>query len=474
MLEDSNCVAPLLRFLRFASISAHAQAAATSVRCAAWLAGHLKRIGMHNVNVSKTKGNPIVTAEWLVDRERPTVLIYGHYDVQPADPLSQWISPPFEPVVRGEYLYARGASDDKGQLFCHVCAVERLLQSAGHFPVNVKFVVEGEEEIGSPNLAAFLEQNKRELSADVAVVSDNCILGPDRPAITYALRGSLDVELHISGQGNDLHSGNFGGVVYNPLRGLCEILAKLQDESGRILIPGFYDQVANISGEERDYLRRHGPSDKEVLKQAGASIANGEPGFTLYENATVRPSVTITGITGGYQGPGPKGVIAAHASAKLDFRLVPHQDPSQIDKLFRDYIAGIVPSALKVRIFTQKRTQTAITSLKHPAIHAAFSAYKRAFGRSPVFIRSGGTIPIVGLLQRIMGIPTVLMGFALPDDALHAPNERLHLPTFFRGISTSAHFLTELVRNSSVNLQSGAVGSLLTSKFNSTAGGALA
>jgi acetylornithine deacetylase/succinyl-diaminopimelate desuccinylase-like protein len=435
-----------LRFLRFRSVSAHADSATESAHCADWLATHLREIGMQSVRVVSTRGNPVVVAEWLDQPAKPTVLIYGHYDVQPADPLSEWVSPPFEPTIRGHHVYARGASDDKGQLFTHVCAIAQVLRATRRLPSNVKLLIEGEEEIGSPNLTDFLREYRETLTAACAVVSDTLMIGPDQPAITYALRGSLDVELEVTGQRSDLHSGNFGGALYNPLQGLCEIVAKLYDGSGRILIPGFYGRVRKISETERNYMRRCGPSDAKILSESGTGLEWGESGFTLYECTTIRPALTITGITGGYQGPGPKGVIPARASAKLNLRLVPDQEPAASDKLLREYVASVAPAALRVRITTQKQTRPSAVNLRHPAIRAAFSAYEHAFGCPPVFVRSGGTIPVVDLLQQILGIPTVLMGFALPDDALHAPNERMHLPTFFNGIAASAHFLNEVGR----------------------------
>jgi acetylornithine deacetylase/succinyl-diaminopimelate desuccinylase-like protein len=436
---------PLGEFLRFATI---AQAdPKIFMDCVRWLAQHLQHIGMRRVNILTTKGKPIVVAEWLRQPGQPTVLIYGHYDVQPADPLDQWITPPFEPAFRGDYLYARGASDDKGQLFAHVCAVEYLLRDTGSLPMNVKFLIEGEEEAGSPSLSAFLQQNRNDLSADFAVVSDTCMLGMDRPAITYALRGSLDVEIEVTGQRGDLHSGNFGGAVYNPLQGLCGIVAKLHDGTGRVLIPGFYRRVRVISEAERSYMRRNGPSDSTVLAAAGAEAGPEDAGFCLYESTTIRPALSVTGITGGYQGPGPKGVIPARGLAKLNFRLVPDQDPVTIDELLRAYIAKIAPPALRVRVVTQKQTRPVVVGLQHPAIRAAAAAYSRAFGLAPVFLRSGGTVPVVDLFHRVLGIPTVLMGLALPEDNLHAPNERLHLPTFFKSIATSTHFLNEAARS---------------------------
>ena len=436
-------ISDLREFLRFQSISAQSTHSRDVWRCAEWLAELLRGIGMRSVEVIATLGQPVVYGDRIGRPDRPTVLIYGHYDVQPADPLSEWRTPPFQPEIRGEFLYGRGASDDKGQVFAHIAAVKNLLRTTGTLPVNVKFLIEGEEEIGSPNLPAFLEQHREKLAADVAVVSDSVMLGRDQPAITYGLRGSLGVELELSGQRSDLHSGNFGGAVHNPLQALCEILARLHDSSGRVLIPGFYDRVLSVPDVERDYMIRNGPSDSSVLASAGAEVGWGEPGYTLYERTTIRPALTLNGVKGGYQGPGTKGVIPARVAAKLNFRLVPGQDPKEIDRLFRRFVAQITPSALRIRVVTQKQARPVVVSRRHPAVQAASRAYRRAFGRSPVFLRSGGTIPVVDLLQSRLVIPTVLMGFALPGDGLHAPNERIHLPTFFKAMASSSHFLWE-------------------------------
>jgi acetylornithine deacetylase/succinyl-diaminopimelate desuccinylase-like protein len=438
-------ISGLRRFLQFETVSARGRSPAFA-NCAAWLAATLQGIGMSRTRIVPTSGNPVVLAERAAPRRRPTVLVYGHYDVQPADPLGEWHSPPFAPEIRGDYLYGRGASDDKGQLFAHICAVERLLRKTGELPVHVKFLLEGEEEIGSPSLPAFLARNRQAAAADLVVVSDSCMLGPDRPAITYALRGSLDLELGVSAGRGDLHSGNFGGAVENPVEALCGIVAGLEDASGRILLPGFYDRVRPVSEAERAYLRRRGPSDAQVLAAAGAAKARGTGGWTLYESTTIRPVLTVTGITGGYQGPGPKGIIPARARAKLNFRLVPDQDPAEIESSFRETVSRLAPKGLRVSVEAQKRTPPALVDLRHAAIPAVSRACRRAFGRAPVLLRSGGTIPVVGLLQRVLGIPAVLLGFALPDDNLHAPNERLHLPTFFKAIAASAGFLEEVAK----------------------------
>jgi acetylornithine deacetylase/succinyl-diaminopimelate desuccinylase-like protein len=439
-------VAELSDFVRFPSISAQPQRAADVRNCAAWLATHLRKLGLERVQFIPTRRHPVVYAEWLHARERPTVLVYGHYDVQPADPVEEWHAPPFEPVVHGDDLHGRGAADDKGQMFTHVKAIESFLRTTGSLPVNVKCLFEGEEEIGSPNLPAFLKRHARTVAADVAVLSDSPMLGPDRPVITESLRGGLSVELEVRGPGHDLHSGNFGGAVHNPLQALCEIIAKLHDANGRVSIPEFYDRVRHFGDQGRAYMRKVGPADDKILADAATARGWGETGYTLYERTTIRPALTINGITGGYGGRGVKAVIPARASAKLNVRLAPDQDPQEIDRLFRAYIARIALPTVRVVIRTHLSAKPAVIDRGHPAIRAAAQAYRTGFGVAPVFLRCGGTIPVVSLFQEMLGIPTVLMGFALPDDRLHAPNEKFHLPNFFNGIATSIKFLSEIAR----------------------------
>jgi acetylornithine deacetylase/succinyl-diaminopimelate desuccinylase-like protein len=431
-------------FIRFPTISAQPKHAKDLQACAAWLADHLRFIGLEHVEVIPTKRHPIVYAEWLEKTGYPTVMIYGHYDVQPVDPLKEWKSPPFQPIVRGSNLYGRGACDDKGQLFTHIKALECYLKTTGELPVNVKCLFEGEEEIGSPNLVDFLRRRRGDLDADVAVISDMPILAPNRPAITYALRGALSLELEVRGPEHDLHSGIFGGAVHNPLQVLCEIIGRLHKKDGKVAIPGFYDKVRVWSDRERNYMSQTGPTEAELLRNGQVDQAWGEPHFTAYERTTIRPSLSVNGILGGYQGNGPKAVIPAKALAKLSFRLVPDQDPQEIDGLFRQYVAAIAPPAVHTSVRTQFLAPPALLPRDHPALQAAVAAYRHGFGRKPVFLRSGGTIPVVNLLYETLHIPTVLMGFALPDDRMHGPNEKFYLPNFFNGITTSICFLSEV------------------------------
>jgi acetylornithine deacetylase/succinyl-diaminopimelate desuccinylase-like protein len=434
-------LAELKEFARFPSISSQPKHAADLKKCAAWLAGHLRHLGLDSVRVIPTRGHPIVFASWQRAPGRPTVLIYGHYDVLPADPLGEWHTPPFVPTVRNNDLYGRGACDDKGQMFTHLKALESYLKTERKLPVNVRCLFEGEEEIDSPNLRTFIVRNQRALRASAAVMSDSTILAPDRPAITYAERGVLRLELEVQGPRQDLHSGIFGGAVHNPLQALCEVMGTFHDAEGRISIPGLYDDVRRWSEGERAYMARAGPQDKQILRDAQSESGWGEHGYSLYERTTLRPALTLNGIVGGYQGTGVKAVIPARALAKLSFRLVPDQDPEKVELLFRDHIARVTPPSVKSRVRKLSSAKPALVNRDHPAVQAAAFAYRKGFGASPVFLRLGGTLPVVNTFQEVLGIPTVLMGFALPDDHLHSPNEKLHLPNFYNGIATSIWFL---------------------------------
>jgi acetylornithine deacetylase/succinyl-diaminopimelate desuccinylase-like protein len=440
-----RCEDELAAFIRFASVSAQPEHAREVTRCAAWLKEHLATLAPDMLRVVSTQRHPIVHAAWRrAACGGPTVLIYGHYDVQPAEPLEEWLSPPFAPVVRGDDIYGRGASDNKGQMFAHVKAIESFVRTTGALPVNVICLFEGEEEIGSPSLSPFLNANRSELAADCAVVSDMQIPGPRRPAITYALRGGLSVEIEARGANRELHSGVFGGAVCNPLQALCEMIARLHDSRGAIASPGFYDWVRRWDRGERRYMAEVGPSDAEMLRRAGASKACGEPGYSLYERTTIRPALTVSGVMGGYNGPGVKAAIPTRAVAKLNFRLVPDQDPCEIERLLREHVARIRPSAVQTAVRTLMLARPALIDRTDRAIIAAARAYRQAFGAPPVSLRNGGTIPIVTLIQDVLRIPIVLMGFGLASDAIHGPNERFHLPNFHRGIETSIRFLSEM------------------------------
>lgn len=442
----SRFVAELADLIRFPTVSADPRHARDLERCANWLARHLRSIGLEAVTVVPSPGPPLVLAEWRHAPGRPTVLVYGHYDVQPVDPLGEWRFPPFEPTLRGQDLYGRGASDDKGQLFAHVKALESYLRTAGRLPINVRCLFEGEEEIGSPHLGPFLQRHRRRLSADVAVVSDTRMLAPELPAITYALRGDLGLELEVSGPRRDLHSGVFGGAIHNPLQALCDLVAGLHGAGGRIAIPGFYERVRRWGEGERVAMARSGPTDAQVLQEAAARDGWGEDGYSLYERTTVRPAISVAGIVGGYRGHGVKAVIPSRATAKLDVRLVPDQEPLEIERLLRRHLDHVTPPAVRSSLRRTRVSRPVVIDLGHPALRAAAIAYEKGFGKAPVAIRSGGSIPAVGAIQDVLGVSSVLMGFGLADDGIHAPNERFHLPNFDRGIATSIWFLDEIAR----------------------------
>jgi acetylornithine deacetylase/succinyl-diaminopimelate desuccinylase-like protein len=434
-------VSELKDFLRFPSVSSQPEHASDLKKCAQWLAQHLQHIGLERVRVIPTRGHPIVYASWLRAPGRPTLIIYGHYDVLPGEPLREWRTPPFTPTLKNDNLHARGAADDKGQLFCHVKALESYSKTGRALPVNVKCIFEGEEEIGSPHLTSFIARNKRALRADAAVISDTRMLAPDRPAISYAQRGGLRAELEVKGPPHELHSGNFGGAVLNPLQALSEMIARLHDAHGRVAIPGFYDDVRRWGEEERAFMERTGPTDEQILQDAKVERGWGESGFSLYERTTIRPALTLNGMAGGHHGRGSKSIIPAQAVAKLSFRLVPNQDPQKIAQLFRDHIARITPPAVRSSVRTFSAIKPALVNRNHPAVRAAAFAYKKGFGSLPVFLRSGGSIPVVTTFQEILGIPAVLMGFGLPDDHIHGPNEKFHLPNFYNAIATSIWYL---------------------------------
>jgi acetylornithine deacetylase/succinyl-diaminopimelate desuccinylase-like protein len=438
----SRFVSELKEFVRFPSVSNQAQHAGDLRKCASWLAAHLRRIGLEQVRIVPTHRHPIVYAVWNHARGRPTLLLYGHYDVQPAEPVEQWRTPPFEPVVKHNNLYGRGASDDKGQLFTHVKALESYLKTERALPVNVKCIFEGEEELGgTPGLESFVQRNQTALHADAALVSDTRMLGPGRPALGYAQRGTVRFELEVNGPRIDLHSGNFGGAVHNPVQALCEIIASLHNPGGRVNVPGFYDHVREWSAEERAYMKRTGPKDADILRDGSVTQPWGEAGYSLYERITIRPALTVNGIAGGYQGAGIKTVIPARAVAKISIRIVPDQDPQEIERLLRRHIARIAPPTVSVRMRTLAGSHPALVKRNHPAMRAAEVAYQKGFGARPIFLRSGGSVPAASIFQKTLGIPTVLMGFGLPDDHAHGPNEKFSLPNFFRGIETSIWYL---------------------------------
>jgi acetylornithine deacetylase/succinyl-diaminopimelate desuccinylase-like protein len=434
----------LIGFVRQPSVSAAPKHGPDVARCAEWLAKRLAEAGLERVRIVATSRHPIVIGEWLRLEAKPTLLFYGHYDVQPVDPIGAWRRAPFEPSIEGAHLYGRGASDDKGQLFIHIKAIESCLRGAGALPINVQCVFEGEEEIGSPHLGPMVKSGRLDLSPDAVVVSDMAMASPTRSAITYTSRGHLSLELEVSGPGRDLHSGVFGGIVHNPAQALCEIIARLHDKDGRIAIPGIYEHVRKLTPVEKRRMRRFGPSDQGLLRDARTERGWGEPGFTAYERATARPALTINGVSAGYSGPGSKGVIPARALAKLSFRLVADQDPAEIDRLFRSYVARVTPPTVRSAVRTLAHAAPTQMEPDNGAVVAASEALRRAFGAPPALLRSGGTLPVADLFGRCFDVPVVLMGFGQRDDRMHAPNERFHLPTFFKGIEASIWLMSIL------------------------------
>ena len=442
--NQTKHLAELIEFLRIPSISTQPERAKDTAVAAQWLADKMSQAGLENVEIIPTQRHPLVYADWLHAGDAPTVLIYGHYDVQPAEPLELWDSPPFEPTVRDDFLYARGSSDDKGQVFLHVKAVEAILQSNGRLPVNVKFIVEGEEESGGESLTAFIPQNKAKLAADLALVSDTAMVSAQQPAIVYGLRGLCYAFIDIIGPRRDLHSGAFGGGINNPLNVLGHIIAKLKDEDGRILIPGFYDKVRPLTEQERNILAKFPLNEAAWLAETGAPEPWGDPNYTLVERLGAQPTLDVHGIIGGYTGAGAKTVLPSKVHAKLSMRLVPDQDYAEIGRLLKAYIAELTPPSVHVEVTLGHGAPASITDFNIPAMQTAAKAYATAFGQEPVFMREGGSIPVVSEFQAHLGVETVLMGFGLPGDQIHAPNERFYLPNFYRGIETSIHFLQNL------------------------------
>jgi acetylornithine deacetylase/succinyl-diaminopimelate desuccinylase-like protein len=434
----------LTAFLRIASVSAAPEHATDMRQAACWVAERLRDAGMETVRVDETRGHPVVFAHRTVAPNAPTVLVYGHYDVQPPEPLEQWVTPPFEPTERDGALYARGASDDKGQLLAHIEAAAAFHHTAGAPPVNLTYVIEGEEEIGSPSLPRWLAEHRGQAAADVAVISDTAIVGRDQPSIVYGLRGLAYLEIDIAGPSHDLHSGQFGGGVHNPADALCRIVAALHDTDGRVSIPGFYDRVRPLSDDERTELARV-PFDTAAFRAAaGAAGGWGEPGYSTVERLGARPTLDVNGLWSGWTGTGAKTVLPATAHAKVSMRLVPDQDPDDINQLFSAHIARIAPPDVTVVVRSLHGARPVRIDRGIPAVRAAARAYERGFGRAPVFSLEGGSIPVVALLKEQLGLDTVLMGFGLPDDNLHAPNEKIDLAQFRQGVDTVIAFLEEL------------------------------
>ena len=408
-------------------------------QAATWVANQLKALGMDKVSVIPTDMHPIVYGEWLGAPGKPTVLIYGHYDVQPVDPVELWESPPFQPTVRGEYIYARGTSDMKGQDVAVFSALEAIIET-GTLPVNVKFLMEGEEEIGSPSLEQFIRENQDLLKADAAINPDAGMLGVQYPTITYGLRGLASFELRVYGPATDLHSGLYGGVVHNPAVALAELIAGMHNANGTVLLPGFYDDVRLVSAEERAEFARLPVDMEHFMEMTGAPALWGEAEYTPFERVGVRPTLEINGMLSGFTGTGTKTVLPAQAMAKITCRLVPDQDPDTIYQSLKNYLEQNAPKTIRWELINMQGGPASISDRHSPAVQAMSQAMETVWGSKPMFRREGGSIPVVAQMQSILGVESVLTGFGLPDDNLHAPNERQHLPTWYKGIDALIHF----------------------------------
>ena len=436
-------VEQLKDFLRIPSISTLAANKNDMYTAANFVADKLRDAGMENVKIIETKGHPLVYADWLNAPGKPTVLVYGHYDVQPVDPINLWDSPPFEPTIKDGKIYARGSTDDKGQMYMHVKSVEAYFKTVGKLPLNVKFIIEGEEEIGSGNLEVFVNSNQEMLKCDAVLISDTSLYGPGIPTITYGLRGLCYMEVEVTGPNRDLHSGTFGGGVDNPINVLAEMISKLKDANGRIKIPGFFDSVVNLTKKERENFKRLPFSEKKYANALGVKELKGEKGYTTLERVWARPTLDCNGIFGGFTGEGAKTVLPSKATVKISMRLVPNQDPKKIAKLFSSYIKKIAPKTVQVKVQDLHGAYPIATSLDDKATKAAAEALAKVFGKKTVFMREGGSIPIVVTFAKKLKASPVLMGMGLNTENLHSPNEHFNLNHFHLGILSSAYFLEE-------------------------------
>lgn len=434
----------LFDLLRIPSVSTDSERKGDVRKAADFLTGQLKNIGLDNVTLHETPGHPIITAEKTPHDDRPTVLVYGHYDVQPSDPDELWDTPPFEPTVKNGRVYARGASDDKGQAYTHVKAIESYMKTGTELPVNVKFILEGEEEIGSPNLVPFIKKHKDLLACDMVLISDTAMYGEDQPSITYGLRGLAYMEIHVTGPNRDLHSGVYGGAVENPANVLCEIIAQLKDSDGVIQVDGFYDDVVPLTDEMRESARKL-PFDEEAYKkELNLKAVHGEKGYTTHERASARPTLDVNGLWSGYQGEGAKTVLPAKAGAKVSMRLVPDQHPDKIAELFKKHVESIAPDTVTVEVEAHHGGHPVVIDLDYYGLKAAAKAFGDIYDKEVLFSREGGSIPIVADFKKVLGVNSILMGFGQTKDALHSPNESFSLKDFHRGIKTSARFFEVL------------------------------
>jgi len=432
-------------FLRIPSISTLPEHKPDVQRAAQFVADRLKQAGIENVAIIPTAGNPLVYGDWLHAPGKPTVLCYGHYDVQPPDPLELWTNPPFEPTLRDGNLYARGSADDKGQMYMHIKAVEALRAVNGTLPINLKFLIEGEEEIGGASIAKYVAENPAKLKADVALVSDTALYAEGLPTLCIGLRGLVYMELEATGPSRDLHSGLYGGAAPNPIFGLAELLSKCKDANGVIQIPGMYDDVAPPAPAEKDSWQRLPFQERDFLgKEVGSTALTGEPGYSVLERVWARPTLEVHGIAGGFTGAGAKTVIPSKATAKVSFRLVPNQNPDKIVAAFREFLEKNAPKGIKLDLRVLSAGPAIMVDPSNPAIQTAARAFADMLGKPTVFTRSGGSIPVVGDFANHLHIPSILMGFGLPDDGLHSPNEKYRLENYYQGIMTIAHFFEQL------------------------------
>jgi acetylornithine deacetylase/succinyl-diaminopimelate desuccinylase-like protein len=439
-------LAELKDFLKIPSVSTKTEHKPDIERAARWVADQLRGAGMQSVEILPTGGHPMVYGEWLKAPGKPTILFYGHYDVQPAEPLELWTSPAFEPAIRDGKIYARGTADDKGQIHIHFKALEALMKTNGTLPVNIKVMIEGEEEVGSANLWNFVQANRERLKADALVVSDTQMLSVGVPSVTYGLRGLNYYQVEITGPKQDLHSGVFGGAVPNPLTILSELIAKLHDKNGRVTVPGFYDKVRVPSKKERKALNSLPWSKKQFVQTVGAPALTGEKGFTIVEQLWTRPTMEVNGMWGGYISEGAKTVIPSKAFAKISTRLVPDQDPERIAKLVEKHIRKLLPKTVTCKFEVLSMGKPWVAPYDHPFFEAAHKALERGFGKRAVFIREGGSIPFVTQMYDTFRVPCILIGFGLPDENAHAPNEHLLLENYFGGIKATAYFYEELAK----------------------------
>lgn len=435
-------------FLKIQSISALSDYQDDVKRAAEWVADQLVDTGLEEVRILPTGGHPIVFGSWLQAGEGvPTMLVYGHYDVQPVDPINEWKSAPFEPEIRGENIYARGATDMKAQLVAFLDALKAYFRTSKP-PINIKFLIEGEEEVGSKHLESFILQNRELLKGNFCLNLDAGILAPDIPSIMYGLRGLAYFEIRLQGPASDLHSGKFGGAIENPALVLCELIAGMRDVHGRITLPGFYDHVQPLSLQDRTEMAQLPQDDSWWLEQTGAKALRQDTGFTATERATARPTLEINGLQSGFTGEGSKTVLPAAAMAKISMRLVPDQTPEDVRRSLGAYLAEHVPDTVTCELIEMHGARPSISSREFEAVRAASRALEHVWGRTPLFTRDGGSVPVVGLIKQSLGIDSLLLGFGLPNDNPHAPNEKQHLPTFFRGIETYIHFLAEIAAES--------------------------